>query len=137
MRGSSADFVAFISVGAINTALTYAVFLLLLGALHYLWAFTTAFAIGIAVSYVLNTRLVFKTKHEMRTLIRFPLIYIFQYFYGSVLLWFLIGILSISKPLAMLVMLASSALVTFFLMRYLFHVSSLRAGPQRRAEKPT
>ena len=61
----------------------------------------------------------------------------FQYFYGSVLLWFLIGILSISKPLAMLVMLASSALVTFFLMRYLFHVSSLRAGPQRRAEKPT
>jgi putative flippase GtrA len=126
MRDHVTEFAAFALVGAVNAALSYTAFLLLLGVLHYLTAFTIAFVIGIATSYVLNTRFVFKRQHEVRTMLRFPLIYVVQYVYGSIALSLLVGIFTVSKPLAMLLVMASSAVLTFVLMKHLFRASSLR-----------
>ena len=127
MRVYANEFATFLVVGAINTALTYIVFLLLLGLMHYLAAFTISFVLGIATSYALNARFVFKRKHKIGTMLRFPLIYVFQYIYGSVMLSLLIGMLAMSKPLAMLVVAATSALLTFLLMRHVFQASSPRS----------
>ena len=50
MKTIAREFSGFVIVGAINTALTYALFLLIQQNMHYWIAYTIAFVIGIVFS---------------------------------------------------------------------------------------
>ena len=54
-------FVRFLLTGGLNTALTYAAYLLLLPLWGYRWAYVSAFVLGIAVSYAMLRWVVFQT----------------------------------------------------------------------------
>ena len=53
MRQTLRELARFLAAGAVNTALTYAIYLLLLAIAPYLVAYTVAYVSGIAISYLL------------------------------------------------------------------------------------
>jgi putative flippase GtrA len=65
-------------VGAVNTTMTYALFLVLALYMYYWIAYTVAFVVGIALSYVLNALFVFKGRQSTRAMFKFPFVYVLQ-----------------------------------------------------------
>lgn len=72
--------------GALNTGSTFVLYWLLLLVLEYQLAYAISFVAGILLSYVINTKFVFRTDYNLRKLILFPLVYIATYFVGAVVL---------------------------------------------------
>jgi putative flippase GtrA len=72
----------FLLSGAVNTAATYLLYLLLLNTLGHRWSYTAAFVSGIGLAYALNRLFVFKTHAGLRSLLAMPLIYLLQYALG-------------------------------------------------------
>jgi putative flippase GtrA len=114
----ASSFWRFLVGGAINTGLTYVLFLLLDRVLHHSLAYTLAYLAGIALAYVLATTYVFRTGIELRSALRFPGVYVLQYFYGLAALSLLVDIVRMPSALAMLVMIATSVPLTFLLTRF-------------------
>ncbi len=119
----AAQFSNFVIIGVVNTGLTYGIFLILQGYVHYSLAYTVAFVVGIALSYLLNVLFVFKGGHSAGAALKFPFIYLIQYVYGSILLALLVEVFTLPKAIAMLVVTTTSALLTFVLMRRVFESS--------------
>src|SRR5436309_3269739 len=71
MKTIVGEFLGFVIVGAINTALTYALFLFIQQYVHYWIAYTIAFVIGIVLSYLLNVVFVFKSGHSINAMFKF------------------------------------------------------------------
>ena len=117
MRPALPQFARFIAAGAINTVASYAIFLALLQFAPYLVAYTIAYAIGIAISYLLMTRFVFATPPRLRTALRFPLVYVAQYLTGSAVIVVLVEAWGVSAPIAAIVAIVASIPVTFLLSR--------------------
>lgn len=80
--------IRFLLAGGFNTALTLAIYwlLLLLGA-RYFVAYTLSFALGILSSYALNTYLVFRTSWSWRKLAVFPSVHLVNYLIGAAVVW--------------------------------------------------
>lgn len=76
----------FLMGGALNTGSTFVLYWLLLLVLEYQLAYAISFVAGILLSYVINTKFVFRTDYNLRKLILFPLVYIATYFVGAVVL---------------------------------------------------
>jgi putative flippase GtrA len=72
----------YLVAGGINTAGSYALYFLLLAVLPYRIAYTIAFVAGIAASYWLNARFVFRVPLRLRDGLRFPAISVGQYVAG-------------------------------------------------------
>jgi putative flippase GtrA len=66
MKTIAGEFTGFLVVGAVNTALTYVLFLVLARYTHYRIAYTIASVVG--MSYVLNALFVFKGRHSTRAM---------------------------------------------------------------------
>ena len=81
----------FIVVGGINTAVTFVLFMSLSLVLPVPAAYTVTYALGIVLSYALNSLFVFRTELSLRTALRFPLVYVVQYLYGLALITVLTG----------------------------------------------
>jgi putative flippase GtrA len=75
----------FLISGVLNTGITYLLYLWFLQLFSYRAAYTGAFVLGILISYCLNALFVFRVRIAVRSLIRFPLIYLFQYLLGMLL----------------------------------------------------
>ena len=114
----ASSFWRFLVGGAINTGLTYVLFLLLDRVLHHSLAYTLAYLAGIALAYVLATTYVFRTGIELRSALRFPGVYALQYLYGLAALSLLVDIVRMPSALAMLVVIATSVPLTFLLARF-------------------
>jgi putative flippase GtrA len=114
--GSS--FLRFLLGGAVNTVLTYALFLVLDRFLHHSIAYTLAYLGGIALAYVLAAKFVFRTGFELRSALRFPGVYVVQYLYGLAALSLLIETLRVPSEIAMLLVIATSVPLTFVLTKY-------------------
>ena len=71
MKTIAGEFTGFLVVGAVNTALTYVLFLVLARYTHYWTAYTIASLLGIALSYVLNALFVFKARHSTGAMFKF------------------------------------------------------------------
>jgi putative flippase GtrA len=128
MKKIAGELCGFLVVGGVNTVVTYALFLVLVRYTHYWTAYTIAFVVGIALSYVLNALFVFTGRHSTGAMFKFSFVYVFQYLYGSLALVAIVEGLGIGKPVAMLIVIATSVLVTFVLVRLAFH--GLPAGAQ-------
>jgi putative flippase GtrA len=72
----------YLIAGGVNTAASYALYFLLLAVLPYRVAYTIAFVAGIAASYWLNARFVFRVPLRLRDALRFPAISVGQYVAG-------------------------------------------------------
>jgi len=113
------EFSRFLLVGATNTAISYVIYLLLLGFMAYLYAYSIAYGIGIVISYILNSRFVFRQPLSMGKFLQFPVVYAIQYGLGATILWLLVGQASISPELAMLAVVAATIPVTFLVSRFI------------------
>ena len=117
IRGSAARFLV---AGAVNTGVTYIAYILLLQVFSYRIAFSIAFMFGIAFSYLLSARFVFRRPASWYSLRRFPLIYVAQYLLGLLVVSLGVDWLGIATWLAPLVALAVTIPFTYFLSRALF-----------------
>jgi len=111
------QFARFIVSGAINTGITYGLYLLLLPLFGYLPAYSAAYVAGILLSFWLNSVFVFRQQMSWRGLVRFPLVYVVQYALTAMLLWLLVDTLGISERIALLAAIAVTVPVTFLAAR--------------------
>ena len=116
-QGSPAEFLRFLVAGLINTGASYVVYLLLLSALGYEAAWAGAYAAGILVAYVLNSRFVFGTPMTVRKALRYPLVYLAQYLVSAALLYALVTWLGVDARWAALIVLICSVPASFVLNR--------------------
>jgi len=135
MKKIAGEFSGFLVVGAINTAVTYALFLVLARYTHYWTAYTIAFLVGIALSYILNALVVFTARHSMGAMFKFSFVYVFQYLFGSLSLVAMVDGLGFPQPVAMLIVIAISVPMTFVLVRLAFHGQG--AGAQFSPRQPS
>ena len=116
-RLTDRPFLRFLLGGALNTAITYAVFLGLSLVVHYSIAYTITYLVGICLAYVFAATFVFGSGFALSSALRFPPVYAIQYLYGLTALWLLIDVLGSSRAVAMLIVIATSIPLTFLLTR--------------------
>lgn len=109
----------FLVCGALNTALTYAIYYCLQLILSYQIAYASAYVAGIVFSYWLNSTFVFKTPMTWRGLLAYPVVYLVQYLLSAVLLGLLVEQLDLPKELAPLVVIVISIPLTFVMTRWI------------------
>ncbi len=109
----------FVVAGAVNTGLTYALYLLLLQALPYAISYTIAFLLGIGLSYAINRQFVFRVNGSVGTMFAFPLVYVVQYAVSIVVVAAWVEALG-DKVFAPLAGVAAALPVTYLLSRRIF-----------------
>ena len=72
-------FPRFLIAGAVNTGLTYVLYLGLLLLIPYVWAYSVTYAVGIGTGYLLNARWVFKRVPSLSSATAYPLTYVLNY----------------------------------------------------------
>ncbi len=133
MKRLAGQALRFLVSGAINTAVTYAIYLVLLHYVDYRSAYSAAFVSGIVLSYALNVRFVFQVRPSWRSAILFPLVYAIQYLVGLGVLQLVVEQFAIPPKFALLASIAVSVPLTFVLTRVLL---TQRATPKSGIEKP-
>lgn len=113
-------FARFLISGALNTGVTYLLYLGFLQFFSYRIAYTAAFVLGILISYGLNAMFVFRAKIAIRSLIRFPLIYFVQYVLGLVLVATLVEFAGVAAWIAPIFAILVTVPLTFVLSRSIF-----------------
>ncbi|HAT2046651.1 TPA: GtrA family protein [Legionella pneumophila] len=99
--------------GAINTFLTYAVYIILNSIIDYQWAYFFAYILGIIFSYWFNAWIVFKVRLSWTVFFSYPLVYLIQYSASALLLEFFVrhGINEKWSPLVVAVIVAPSTYI--------------------------
>lgn len=118
MKWRDATAFRFLLVGAFNTVFGYALYLLFNLFLDYRIAYTVSFAIGIVVSFVLNSVFAFRQPLRWRRLLVYPAVYLLQYVAGLCIVWIFVDLLHQPEALAPLVAVAASLPLTFFATRF-------------------
>ena len=75
MKSTNAHLLGYLLTGAINTATSFCVFVALLRPIGYTVAYVVAFCSGIAISLILNSRFVFRSRVTGRRAAIFSLAY--------------------------------------------------------------
>ena len=115
MKPTSRPFLRFLAVGGFNTLCSYIIYLLVLQAFHYQVAYSLAYCCGIVIAYSLNSRFVFDVPWSWSGLLRFPLVYVFQYAVGAICLWMIVEVMGFDKVLAPIVVVALTVPLTYLL----------------------
>ena len=110
-------FPAFLFFGAVNTALTYGIYLLLALFFAYPIAYTISYASGIFISYYLNSRFVFREKLRLSKALQYPLVYFVQYLLGLGLLYLFVEVAQLNKFVAPILIVLVTIPATYFLGR--------------------
>jgi putative flippase GtrA len=113
------QFFRFMAMGALSTAVTYVIYVLLSLYFNYQFAYFCAYMLGIVLSYYLNVLFVFDTKISLRTFVRFPLVYVIQYLISALFLGILVEKLLISTIIAPVLILVITLPLSFVLSRYI------------------
>jgi putative flippase GtrA len=117
----------FLVGGALNTGATLLLYWLLMRFMHYQWAYLASYCAGILLSYVLNTRFVFRTSHNWLKLMLFPLVYLVTYAVGALVLTLAVNHLHVPASLGPLASIVATLPVSFLLTRMVLH---LRERPE-------
>lgn len=112
------EFVRFLLAGGVNTALSYGIYLLFLLLLPYKIAYSISFLAGIALSYWLTSRFVFQRGLSLRSALQYPLIYVFQYLVGLIILTLLVERFHMKATWAPVIVVVCTIPLTFFLSRF-------------------
>ena len=116
---SRGQFARFALVAGLNTVATYLVYLALLQFVAYPFAYTVSYVLGIAMAYVANSKAVFGSKMSVKTAVRFPLVYLFQYAASMALMWLQIDVLGVPAWIAPWVVVVVMMPLSFLLTRRL------------------
>jgi putative flippase GtrA len=108
-----AEFGRFLIAGAVNTFATYVLYLLLLGSIGYLFAYSVAYVVGIVLSYWLNALFVFRAGAAVSTFVRYPLVYVVQYLLGAAVLWICVEWLGVPREIGLAFSIALTVPVTY------------------------
>jgi len=111
--------IRFVGVGGLNTFITYILYLVLILVVNYKIAYTISYIIGIFLSYWLNLKIVFQTKSTKKKIFLFPLVYLFQYIFGLLLMYGLVEILGFNQFFAPIIVAICSIPITFILSRFI------------------
>jgi putative flippase GtrA len=117
-RREARSFARYLVAGVVNTIASYGLFVALELVLPYLAAYAVAYVAGIALSYVLNTRMVFRVPQRWSTFIRFPVVYLVQFLVGSTAMVILVEAFGIDPRIAALLALIVTVPVTYLAARY-------------------
>lgn len=112
-KSINSEFFRFLLVGVSNTLVTYVVYLLLLPLLPYLYAYTLSYCVAVVNSYFMNVLFVFRNKVSLRSFLKFPFVYVAQYFLGASILWLLVGKMGLAPAWAMVVVIIVTVPITF------------------------
>jgi putative flippase GtrA len=112
--------VRFLLSGAVNTGLTYLLYLGLLLVVPPAVAYTLAFVAGIALAYALSRAFVFQATGTRTTAALFPLVYVLQYLVSVVTVSIWVDVLHLDARLAPAVAIALTLPITYVLSRRLF-----------------
>ena len=94
------SFFCFALVGAINTGFSFIIYILLLRLdLYYIIASVLAYIAGIAVSYLLNTKFVFKEEKTIKNLSKFVSVYLTALVINTGLLYALVNLIGFNPVL--------------------------------------
>jgi putative flippase GtrA len=113
------DWVLFVVGGALNTALTYAIYLLLKLVMDYRLAYVFAYMVGIVFSYVFNSVIVFNATLAWKGLCTYPVVHVVQFLASVVGLEVLVRIFGISTTWAPLIVTALTVPLTYTMSKLL------------------
>ncbi|PJF26312.1 MAG: GtrA family protein [Phototrophicales bacterium] len=113
------EIVRYVIGGGVNTALTYAIYLLLLLIAPWQIANTVSYVAGIFTAYYINARFVFRQPLRWRKVVQFPLVYLLHYALTMVLSALLIDGLGIDAALAPIIVIGITVPATFLAARLL------------------
>lgn len=116
--------VLFLVGGVVNTAFSYGIYLLLNLFFGYHFAYFIAYVLGIAFSYWLNAKFVFRVVLSWRGFFAYPLVYVVQYAASAALLAGLVEHRVIGESLAPLLVTALTVPLTYLLSRYVLRRTS-------------
>jgi len=117
---ATSSFLRFLISGGVNTAATYAVYLVLLQFIEYKVAYTIAYVFGIVLAFVINRLFVFRTHRGWRSMVLFPFVYLAQYLVSLGVVWVWVERLHLWKEAAPLVAIVITIPMTFVLSRFVF-----------------
>jgi putative flippase GtrA len=112
---------AFLVVGFSNTVLTYVTYLGLLHLMHYRWAYTGAFAVGLIFTGLLNIRVTFAHHPTLIAWIVFAAYYTAYWVFSLALLHLLVEGLGIDERYGPLVLLPIVIPINFVMTRLIVH----------------
>ena len=111
--------IGFVIVGFTNTFLTWLVYLAFNVVMPYLAAYTLTYAVGIVLSYVLNTRFVFRVAMSWDSFLKFPAVYAVQWASRTLILYVLVRWLHVPESYAPFGVSAVTVPMTFVLSRFI------------------
>jgi putative flippase GtrA len=114
------QFARFVVVGAVNTAASYAVYLLLLPVVDYRLAYTIAYVGGLVGGYLAHARFVFGARPGARSAASYLATYGAMYLASLAVLHVVVDMLRVPKALGMLAALAVTVPASFVLLRWGF-----------------
>lgn len=122
---ATSSFLRFLISGGINTASTYAVYLVLLRFTGYKLAYTIAYICGIVLAFVINRFFVFQAHRGWQSMALFPLVYLAQYLVSLAIVWACVEQLDLMKEAAPLIAIVITIPLTFVLSRFVFGGNTL------------
>lgn len=108
----------FVIGGALNTGVTYLIYLALHQVLRYQLAYLLAYAAGITFSYVFNSVVVFLRPMSWRGMLAFPAVYVVQYLVSAGVLALIVEGFGVPAWWAPLLVSALMVPLTYLLARY-------------------
>lgn len=117
LRASLPTIIRFLAGGALNTGSTFVLYWLLLLMMDYRAAYALSFATGVLLSYVINTRFVFRTRHSLRKLLLFPLVYLATYLAGAIVLQAAVAGFGVNETIAPLLSICATLPLSYLLTR--------------------
>ena len=109
----------FVLVGAVNTLLSYALYVWLLQHFTYLIAYGISYVAGIGCSIVLHARYVFGARISTRVVLLYPLMYLGQYLLGLAILKISVDIFSVAPEYALAICIVLTIPPVFFISRWI------------------
>lgn len=110
----------FLVAGALNTVITYVMYLGLLRVTSSEIAYSVAFVSGIAISYLLGRVFVFKVHQGYRSALMLPMVYLIQYLVGAAVVWAWVALFHQSPMLAPAISILFNLPLTYFLSKFAF-----------------
>ena len=113
-------FVRFLLTGGLNTAVTYGVYLLLLGPIGYRWAYVASFVFGIGLSYAMLRWLVFQNAGRKHAWALVAATQLGQFVVGLAVVELWVAVLGWPQALAALASVAVCVPLTYAVHRWVF-----------------
>ena len=127
-RNETGRVLRFGMAGFLNTVICYALFVALLRWIPWWPAYAVAFVTGIALSYAMQTLLVFRVRPTWSTALRFPFVYVMQFLVASITMAALIEGFGLAPAWAALLTLGITVPLSYVAVRWTLTASGQVQG---------